>query len=348
MPQYAMRKRLVTVLLIFFALPAGLFAQTSSGTGNFIRIGFYNAENYFDPFVDSASSYHEFDPGGDRHWDRQKYIVKRQHIFKVLAAMGGWHGMDVMAFAEIENRFVLEDLLKNTPLGTKNYGIIHFESPDHRGIDVGLIYRKSTFRPLYARAVPVRDLQDTTLKTRDILYVKGMAGGDTLHLFINHWPSRYGGLMATVSKRVLAAKILMCSVDSVCRQNPDAKILILGDFNETLSDKGIQDILHEGVGCGIAAMPARFDHGLARGTIRGKSGWAVFDRIFCSKNLLFPAGIMFVRDKSFHIFDVPFLLESDKNKTGLKPDRTYNGFTWHGGFSDHLPVYVDVQIEKTH
>ena len=341
-------KRIVAFLLLILmpAWPENVSAQSGNPHPETLRIGFYNAENYFDPFVDSASSYHEFDPGGSRHWSRERYFIKRQHIFKVLAALGGWKGVDVMAFAEIENRFVLEDLLKNTPLGTKNYGIVHFESPDHRGIDVGLIYKKSVFHPLFTRAVPVYDPSDTLLKTRDILYVKGLAAGDTLHLFINHWPSRYGGLMATVSKRVLAAGFLLRVVDSVCQSDTGARILILGDFNEDLAGKGLQRVLQTAGPCTLRALPSRRDFGQAKGTLRSKEGWTTFDRVLCSKNLLLPKAPVFVVDKSFHIFDAPFLLENDKKNMGFKPYRTYNGFAWQGGFSDHLPVYVDVTFKE--
>ncbi len=320
--------------------------QTGSGRAEVLRFGFYNAENYFDPYVDSASVYHEFDPGGDRHWTVQRYAAKRQHVFKVVAAMGGWQGMDVMAFAEIENRFVLDDLLKNTPLGEKNYGIVHFESPDHRGIDVGLIYKKSAFSPLYSRAIRVYDSTGKLLKTRDILYVKGRVGADTIHLFINHWPSRYGGLMATVSKRLLVSRILLRVVDSVCVHNKNARILIFGDFNEPLSGKGLQHLLRAGKKCGLSALQPHWDFGLTQGTIRGKEGWAIFDRVFCSKNFLSAGEPVLVDDKSFHIFDAPFLLENDKKKLGLKPNRTYAGYAYHGGFSDHLPVYVNVVIKE--
>ncbi len=312
----------------------------------FIRIGFYNTENYFDPFTDTLSDYHEFDPGGIRHWDMARYRIKQQHIFKVIAAMGGWHGMDVMAFAEIENRFVLEDLLKNTPLRREDYGIVHFESPDHRGIDVGMIYRKNVFHLLCSEAIPVRDTAGKIMRTRDILYVKGRVGTDTLHLFINHWPSRYGGLMTTVYKRIQAAKALIRVVDSVYQRRPEARILIMGDFNESLKDSGLQRVLQDADGGALVALASRADFGLAGGTIRGMSGWSIFDRFLCSKNLLNPAGRMWVYDKSFHIFDAAFLLERDNKNMGQKPDRTYNGFAYHGGFSDHLPVYVNVAFEN--
>lgn len=338
-----MKKPIVFGLLILLAGWIIILSwQPAKSAKTFLRIGFYNAENYFDTFTDSTIDYTEFNPGGDHHWSARRYKTKRQHIFKVIAAMGGWHGMDIMAFAEIENRFVLEDLLKNSPLGEKDYGIIHFESPDHRGIDVGLIYRKVSFHPLFAKAIRVHDSADNKLRTRDILYVKGTAGNDTLQLFINHWPSRYGGLMATVSKRLLAAKFLRHAVDSICKKELNAHILILGDFNEAVTDKGLQWIIRPQNQCNITALPPHFDYKLAKGSIKSFSGWAIFDRILCSKNLISSRTSTLVVGKSFHIFDAPFLLEKDEKNMGLKPNRTYNGFTYHGGFSDHLPVYVDI------
>ena len=346
--KFIMKKPLVIGLLLFSVLYGNtLSGQPAGNTKSFLRIGFYNTENYFDPFADTTIGYNQFNPGGDHHWSAARYKIKRQHMFKVLAAMGRWHGMDIMAFAEIENRFVLEGLIKSTPLRDKNYGIIHFESPDHRGIDVGLIYRKSIFHPLFAKAIHVHDSADNNLRTRDILYVKGVAGFDTLQIFINHWPSRYGGLMATVSKRLLAAEYLREAVDSVCRENPNSYVLILGDFNETIADKGLQWISGYRKDCNILVLPPSYDFGKATGTIKSNSGWAIFDRILCSKNMTNSGSPVLVIGKSFHIFDAPFLLEQDEKNMGLKPNRTYNGFTYHGGFSDHLPVYVDVQFQTT-
>lgn len=337
---------LTGLFFILFGWVITVSGQPVKNRGIIFRIGFYNTENYFDPFADSTIGYQQFNPGGDHHWSAARYKTKRRHIFKVIAAMGGWHGMDIMAFAEIENQFVLEDLLKNSPLGNKKYGIIHFESPDHRGIDVGLIYRKESFQPIFAKAIHVHGSADNSLKTRDILYVKGKVGNDTLQLFINHWPSRYGGLMATVSKRLLAAKILRRTVDSVCQKQPNAYILILGDFNEALTDKGLQWVVQPQKACGITALSPYYDYRLAQGSIKSASGWTLFDRILCSKNLIRSGTHIFVIGKSFHIFDAPFLLEQDVKNMRLKPNRTYNGFTYHGGFSDHLPVYVDIMLKK--
>ncbi len=346
MHQFKMKKPILICLFLLLVYHTNrLSAQSSANTKPFLRIGFYNAENYFDPFADSTINYTQFNPGEDHHWSAERYKTKRGHIFKVIVAMGGWHGMDIMAFAEIENQFVLEDLVKSTPLGNKNYGIIHFESPDHRGIDVGLIYRKATFHPVFAKAIHLYDTAGNIFRTRDILYVKGTAGKDTLQLFFNHWPSRYGGLMATISKRLLAAKTLRHTIDSLCQDNPDTHIIIFGDFNETLTDKGLQWVVRPQKGCGIIALPPLFSFGMTTGSIKSKSGWAIFDRVLCSKNLTDTGSPVLVVGKSFHIFDAPFLLEKDKKNMGLKTNRTYIGFTYHGGFSDHLPVYVDIRFQ---
>lgn len=336
----------IGLLILFSACWNHLVAQQKKTTKKFLRIGFYNAENYFDTHIDTTINYNEFNPGGDRSWSVSRYNTKRRHIFKVITAMGAWHGMDIMAFAEIENQFVLEDLLENSPLGNKKYGIIHYESPDHRGIDVGLIFRKASFHPIFSRAIHVHDSADNNLRTRDILYVKGTIGDDTLNLFINHWPSRYGGLMATVSKRLLAAKFLCKVIDSLCQKQPRAYILILGDFNESITDRGLQWVIQQKSPCAITALPAYPKNGLAKGSIKSSSGWSIFDRILCSKNLLENNAPLLVVGKSFHIFDAPFLLEKDEKNMGLKPNRTYNGFSYHGGFSDHLPVYVDITFQK--
>ncbi len=344
-----MRKPVITGLFLLLVFGGEvLCAQPAQPVKTFLRIGFYNTENYFDPFADSTIMYSQFNPGGDHHWSAARYKTKRQHIFKVTTAMGGWHGMDIMAFAEIENRFILEDLIKSTPLGEKNYGIIHFESHDHRGIDVGMIYQKATFHPILGKAIHLLDTAGNILHTRDILYVKGIAGRDTLQLFINHWPSRYGGLMATVSLRLRAAKTLRRTVDSICSENPNAHILILGDFNETIADKGLQWVAGYKNGCNIFTLPPLYDFGKTSGSIKSKSGWTIFDRILCSKNMTSIHSPVLVVGKSFHIFDAPFLLEKDEKYMGLKPNRTYNGFTYHGGFSDHLPVYIDIGFQTTH
>ena len=143
---------------MFYSLPGVLVCGQSAGTDlghAVVRIAFYNAENYFDPYPDSTMSYNEFTPEGKRHWTKQKYFTKRQHIFKVIAALGEWQPVALMGFAEIENRLVLEELISETPLKNDGYRIVHFESHDHRGIDVGAIYLPSRMKLLHSHPIPI-------------------------------------------------------------------------------------------------------------------------------------------------------------------------------------------------
>jgi predicted extracellular nuclease len=323
-----------TVMLLFAMLTLQGIAQ------EFQRIAFYNVENFFDTKYDSTKYFNGFTPEGDHHWTKTRYYKKRNHIYKVIAALGGWDGVAVMGFAEIENRFILEDLISNTPLKKLDYGIVHFESPDKRGIDVGMIFQKKRFVVLNAVPVQVKNPDNKKWTTRDILYVKGVLMGDTLHLFFNHWPSRYGGMMNTVALRALAAKTLQHVVDSICKVEQKAKIVILGDFNDNPEDNSIQLLLHEG-SCKLNELSPAFDKGNTMGTIKHNTDWAIFDQIIVSHALLSSLGIQ-LKDSFMHIFDEDFLLIDDKKNLGKKLNRSFVGFTYAGGYSDHLPVYIDL------
>ena len=322
------------VLLLFTVLALQGVAQ------EFWRVAFYNVENFFDTKYDSTKYFNGFTPEGDHHWTKTRYYKKRNRIYKVIAALGGWDGVAVMGFAEIENRFILEDLITNTPLKKLGYGIVHFESPDKRGIDVGMIYMKKQFELIAAKPVRVKNPDNSKWTTRDILYVKGVLMGDTLHLFFNHWPSRYGGMMNTVALRALAAKTLQHEVDSICIYEPEAKVVIMGDFNDNPEDNSIQLLLHEG-SCKLNELSPAFDEGNTTGTIKHNADWAIFDQVIVSPALLSSHGIH-LKDSFMHIFDEDFLLMDDEKNLGKKLNRTFVGFTYAGGYSDHLPVYIDL------
>ena len=160
---------------------------------NAFRLMFYNTENFFDTLHDPNKNDNDFTPEGNYHWNKWKFYNKLQHTAKTILALGGWDPPDIIMMAEIENRYILERLIYSTPLKAFKYGIIHEESPDSRGIDVALIYRKEKFKELYHRAINITFPDQAEVKTRDILYVKGvLSSKDTLHIFVNHWPSRLG------------------------------------------------------------------------------------------------------------------------------------------------------------
>lgn len=336
-----MRTILLIGALFLFSI-ANLTAQ-NSGHQTLVRIAFYNVENFFDAEQDSTIPYTQFNPGGDHHWNIVRYLRKQHNIYKVLAAMGAWKGLSLIGLAEIENQKTLSDLIKNTPFKNESYQIIHYDSPDKRGIDVGLLYRPKDFKPLFSKPVHVFDPLDSNFFTRDILYVKGILLSDTVHIFINHWTSRYGGLMQTIPKRLLAAKRLIYQVDSICKTDPRAKILVIGDFNENPGDpavKTLTDSLNNPFP--LVKVNAYALFGNARGTIKSGPAWKEFDQLYISKSLTGRNAQLFVKAKSFHIFDAKFLLEKDEKNLGFKPNRSYLGFKYHGGFSDHLPVFFDV------
>ncbi len=329
---FSMLRHIVLVLLSMVSV-SGL-AQ------DFDRIAFYNVENFFDTQYDSTKYFNGFTPEGDHHWTKTRYYNKRQHIYKVIAALGGWNGVSVMGFAELENRSILTDLITNTPLRKLDYGIVHFESPDKRGIDVGMIYLKNRFKLIDAAPIHVKNPENPKWTTRDILFVKGVLQEDTVFIFYNHWPSRYGGMMNTVALRALAAKTLQHAVDSVCSTDSLAKVFILGDFNDNPDDKSIQLLLHQGK-CALEELTPHFDFNNTKGTIKHNTDWAIFDQVIVSPALFSLEGVR-LNDHFMHIFDDDFLLIKDSKNLGNKLNRTFVGFNYNGGYSDHLPVYVDV------
>ena len=311
------------------------------------RIVFYNVENYFDSKIDSTRSYNEFTPDGQLHWTERKYQEKRAHIFQALTAIAEWEPITLMGFVEIENAFVLQDLINSTPLSRENYQLVHFESDDYRGIDVGLIYHADRFNLLSAQKITVKDRGDPTFTTRDILYVKGLLANDTLHVFVNHWVSRWRGVMESKYLRVLCAETLKRVVDSVCALNPNANILLMGDFNDNPEDDSILKLTADSGDCqlfNVVLKPANKD---VRGTLKYGSEWSYFDQFLVSGSLLSGETSLMLDKESGRVFDPPYLLENDKKHLGVKPNRTHIGFKYNGGFSDHLPIFIDIFVHRS-
>lgn len=315
------------------------------------RIMFYNVENLFDTRDDSLTADEEFLPGGPRNWNNRKFYGKLNRIYKVIMSVGGWEPPALVGLAEVENRFVLERLVYDTPLKNFGYRIIHHDSPDRRGIDVALLYREEFFTPLYDEVIPVKFSSDTTSRTRDILYVKGLLGGmEMIHVFVNHWPSRYGGYMSTVEKRNYAAAVLKSKTDSLFGINPEMAVLIMGDFNDDPADESLSKILsahkpeYDPADSLLYNLMLSHKAGKAPGTLKYQGHWNTFDQIIVSGNLLHAGKKLQVSDGKAHIHFKEFLLESDDAFPGKKPFRTFTGYKYHGGFSDHLPVYTDIRL----
>ncbi len=300
------------------------------------RLAFYNVENLFDTKDDPKTHDNEFLPNGKKRWNNKKYQEKLSHIYKTLMQVKGLKKLSIIGLAEIENRKVLNELLYKTPLYREKYKIIHQDSPDERGIDVALLYREEEFKVINHQFIRVFFEDDKRDKTRDILYAKGIIfDRDTLHVYVNHWPSRYGGYMKTKGKRERAATILAQHMDSIYHVNPNALCVAVGDFNDKPKDSSIKTLLKETKNVYLYnLLRDRKD-----GTVKYRSHWNLFDQILVSRNLTNKNHHIQVQNASIGKF--PFLMEKDYRNGGNKPFRTYLGYKYNGGYSDHLPVYVD-------
>jgi hypothetical protein len=333
---------IIAIFVLFIASQQPTFAQDR------YRLMFYNVENLFDPFNDSLINDDEFTAEGSRFWTWKRMEEKLNNIYKVITAVGEWDAPTMVGFCEIENRFVMERLTKHTPLAKHNYQLVHKDSPDGRGIDVALIYRPDQFRVEEERFFRVSYPDNPERATRDILYARGILDNrDTLHVFVNHWPSKFGGALASEPGRIAAARIVREKVDSIKIFYPDARIVIMGDFNDTPNSRPLVE--------GLGALPPKEPlepKGLynlhqpyetkGEGTLKFQGAWEVIDMMIVSKGLLNQKHGVYTTLDGGKIFKGDFLLEEDDRFVGLRPKRTYIGFRYHGGYSDHLPIYIDL------
>jgi predicted extracellular nuclease len=314
---------------------------------------FYNVENLFDTENDSLKNDEEFLPNGPKFWTKTKYYTKLNQIATTIVSLGGWSPPEIVGLCEVENRKVLDDLCKKTGLKNLNYRIIHKESPDKRGVDVALLYQKNSFKPLTYKAVKVVFPFSPESATRDILYVKGISKNkDTLHVFVNHWPSRWGGQLESENRRMHAAKTLRNEVDSIFKINPNAKIVITGDFNDYPENKSIKEILNAKINYEnprsneLYNLSSFLEQTKKIGSHKHEGNWGVLDQIIVSGALLNAQSGLKSAKENAHIFSADFLLIDDETYTGKKNFRTYLGYKYLGGYSDHLPVFLDLENIK--
>ena len=314
----------------------------------YFRIMFYNVENLFDPYDDPEKNDNDFTPEGNYRWTEYRWKEKTAKIAKVIRAVGEGNLPVIIGLCEIENRLVLDELARHPIIQDGRYNVVHYESPDRRGIDVGLFYRDGMFRLVYSEPVKVEVSNNPNFVTRDILYVKGiLANADTIHIFVNHWPSRLGGAATSEPNRIAAARTLKHKTDSIQSVTRLANIVIMGDFNDGPEDKSVYKILNAGHSKDITSlvnlmlsMPA------GEGSHRFQGKWEFLDQIIVSRPLLSEENILNVVNGKAHVFKADFLLEDDTRYPGRVPYRQFIGFKFNGGYSDHLPVYVDLERKK--
>lgn len=306
---------------------------------------FYNIENFFDTYNDPATLDDEFTPGGEKHWTKTRYMQKLRRIAEVIASVNEKDFPAIVGLAEVENRFVLKELCEKTVLADAGYQIVHQDSPDRRGIDVALLYRKDLFKPLNIDFLRPEFPEDTSFRTRDILYLSGCLQGDTLHFFVCHFPSMLGGERQSEWKRIRAAATLRTKVEALFTQNPQAKIIIMGDLNgkaNTAAQKAL-GCHRPGKNMTTNTLYNTGYYLLKKdyGSYRYQGRWQTIDHIIVSGSLLNTSSGWYSSPK-LTIYRADFLMEKDKAHFGYKPIPTYRGPRYIGGYSDHLPVYLEL------
>lgn len=322
----------------------GIASGMAQNEATALRIGFYNCENLMDTLDNPEKADDEFTPSGLKHWDSGRYYTKLRQLSKVVMAMGEWEGMALIGLAEVENRAVIDDLLRRTLLRRSGLRAVHFDSPDGRGIDLALLYQPERFRLVDAQ--PLRVELASKRATRDILWVKGLLpNGDSLVVVLNHWPSRWGGQVDSEPSRIEVAQFLRqwLSVNSPAGQHQ----IVLGDFNDTPTDLSLQllteaaDSLH---GPPLHNLMLPLMGRGNRGSHLHQGHWAWLDQILVSASLLKPWSSVRVMAPGARAFDAPFLFIDHEGSQQVW--RSFRGARYEGGFSDHLPVYLDLHLVR--
>ncbi len=305
-------------------------------------IAFYNLENLYDTIDDPDTLDDDFTPEGSKKWSAKRYKRKLYKLAKTISEIGQKASANppaLVGVAEVENETVIKDLLNTEPLRKINYGFVHYDSPDERGIDTALIYHKDFFEVVDSKAITLWIYEQDGRRdtTRDILYVKGKLNDETIHVFVNHWPSRRDGESETDYKRIEAANTLKKFMAGIDEKNDNANYIIMGDFNDGPASESVQLLME------ASSLYNPMEKLLTpeRGSANYRRSWMLFDQIMVSHNFFnFERGT-----HSFahaNIFDEEFLTEF-KGKYKGSPYRTYVGSKYIGGYSDHFPVYVQLK-----
>lgn len=353
-----MRSKHIHFLLVCLVslLLSGFYSSSSHGQNldptkkyALVNVGFYNLENLFDTIIDPDTTKilrDEFTPGGANNWTYAKYKEKLANLAEVISQMGidiSPDGIAVLGVSEIENRGVLEDLVKTEKLKKFGYEIVHYDSPDRRGVDVGLLYQPKYFQVTSSSSHRLSTPDDPNFISRDQLLVTGLLDGEEIHFMVSHWPSRRGGEKRSAPKRIAAALLGRSIIDSLQAINPKARVIYMGDLNDDPNNESVRKYLCAGkkveklaLGCLFNTMEDLFDKGI--GTLAWRDSWNLFDQMLVTQELLNEqtTGFRYYRSK---VFNKPFLIQKSGAFEGY-PFRTFSGGAYIGGYSDHFPVYT--------
>ena len=320
---------------------------------------FYNVENLFDTNDDPNKDDKDFLPDGFMNWTTRKYKKKLRNIASVITAVGGMQSPALVGLCEVENDSVITDLINHSPLRSQGYKYVMTDSPDIRGINVALLYQRNQFKLIDYTEYEIEFSEKNRRPTRNILHATGLTiSKDTIDVFVCHYPSRSGGQIETEPARIESSEVLRKKIDSLFTKRNIANIIIMGDFNDNPEDKSISKILRaysadklsQGGFSDIDTDKELFNLfnrnkiNKEKGTYNYQGKWYINDHIIVSGNLLKTENQISVKNNRAFIYNEDFLLENDLKYYGQKPFRTNLGPRYNGGFSDHLPVYMDIII----
>ncbi|MDG5800742.1 endonuclease/exonuclease/phosphatase family protein [Marinilabiliaceae bacterium ANBcel2] len=338
---------LLSILTIFYLFTGCLSSQSYESEK--LLIAFYNVENLFDIVNNPDINDDEFTPDGNKKWTLERYNDKIDQIAEVIAALGEKDSIDkpaIVGLCEVENGDVLNDLINSDLLADYNFDFVHYTSPDLRGIDVALLYRKDLFDLINSHPVElVIGSDNNRFYTRDQLVVSGKLAGEKIHFIVNHWPSRFGGAERSRHLRNIAAELCRSIVDSLENIYNDPQIVVMGDLNDNPNDESIVNYLNAGSEASKlksgelynTTAQLYFEGG---GTSVSRDEWQLYNHMIISQSLLEESNSGFYyRYNSATIFDAPFITVQTGRYKGT-PYRTYVGDYYLGGYSDHYPVYI--------
>lgn len=340
--------RLVFLLSSVLCLLPSAYAQEHGHEDRIVCIGFYNLENLFDTINDPNKNDEEFLPDGANRYTGKVYLDKLHKLAKVIALIGADasdDGLSILGCAEVENRSVLEALVKQKEIRERDYEIVHYDSPDERGVDVGLLYNPKNFQPLFSESllVPLKNDDGSPRYTRDVLYVYGKLKGEPLHVFVNHWPSRRGGEEESAPWRVAAAGVCRHKIDSIFIADRAARIIVMGDLNDDPVNESVTRVLNASSNRNKLSPGKLFNPWMKLykdgiGSLAYNDAWNLFDQIIISPALLDTTQHQF-HFKDALIFNREFLITKTGRYKGY-PKRSYSFSNYIGGYSDHFPTYI--------
>lgn len=347
------RRVLQTMKKIYLLLAAAIIAMSATAEDSISRcrktygVAFYNLENLFDTINSNGRWDLEFSPAGKRQWDSEKYALKVNNLANAIANMvtdATPGGPAIVGIAEVENASVVQDLVDAAPLRNRRLKFVHHDSPDLRGIDVGMLYDPEQYEVLSVQNHRLVLTDNPDFLTRDQMCVTGLLDGDSLSVIINHWPSRLGGQEESEPMRIAAAMLTRHIVDSLLALNPRQGIIIMGDLNDDPQNRSVAEVVgaradEEDVKCGAGFYnPWWRILESGKGTLTYRGAWNLFDQILLSGTML-DGGDSGLRYVGAEIMDIEFLKQTEEKYRGM-PWRTYAGGRFLGGYSDHFPTQV--------